>query len=96
VDEATNTIRAIDLLPRDLKKEDAIKHFGQDYILTRYDFDECLGNEEAAPLFESPKGAAVFIEYRQRGIAIAVNGQSNVNEIRYVSEPIGAESSKCK
>lgn len=96
VDEASYTVRAVDLLPTDLKQEEAIKYYGPDYIVTRYDFDSCLGNEEAAPLFESPKGNVVFVEYRQRGIAIAVNGQGNVNDIRYVSEPIGAESSKCK
>jgi len=89
-------VQAVDILPKDLKKEEAIKHFGLDYIVTRYDFDSCLGDEESAPLFESPSGAVVFIEYRQRGIAIAIDGQGNVNEVRYVSEPIGAESSKCK
>ena len=89
-------VQRVDIVPKDLKKEEAIKHFGPDYIVTRYDFDSCLGNEESAPLFESPSGAVVFVEYRQRGIAIAVNGQGNVNEISYVSEPIGAESSKCK
>lgn len=89
-------VQAVDILPKDLKKEEAIKHFGAGYIVTRYDFDSCLGDEESAPLFESPSGAVVFIEYRQRGIAIAVDGQGNVNEVRYVSRPIGAESSKCK
>ena len=89
-------VQAVDIVPLDLKQEEAIKHFGPGYIVTRYDFDSCLGDEESAPLFESPKGAVVFIEYRQRGIAIAVNGQGNVNEVRYVSEPIGAKSSKCK
>lgn len=89
-------VKRVDIVPKDLKKEDAIKHFGPSYIVTRYDFDSCLGDEESAPLFESPSGAVVFVEYRQRGIAIAVNGQGNVDDIRYVSEPIGAESSKCK
>lgn len=96
VDKATNTVRAVDMLPTDLKMEEAIKHFGPDYIVTRYDFDSCLGDEESAPLFESSNGSVVFIEYRQRGIAISVDGTGNVNEVRYVSEPIGAESSKCK
>jgi hypothetical protein len=89
-------IRAIDILPKDLNAEDAIKHFGPDYLLTRYDFDSCLGDEESAPLFESPSGSVVYIEYRQRGIAISVNGVGKVNEIQYINEPIGAESSKCK
>ena len=96
VDKTKNIVRAVDVLPEDLSKEEAIKDFGQDYVVTRYDFDSCLGDEEAAPLFESPSGAVVFIEYRQRGIAIAVNGNDKVNEIRYVREPIGSTTSKCK
>lgn len=91
-----NIVQRVDIVPNHLKKEEAIKHFGPGYIVTRYDFDSCLGDEESAPLFESPSGAVVFVEYRQRGIAIAINGQGNVNDISYVSEPIGAESSKCK
>ncbi|HET9712153.1 MAG TPA: hypothetical protein VFP64_09745 [Pyrinomonadaceae bacterium] len=89
-------MKRVDIGPKDLTKEEAIKHFGPNYIVTRYDFDSCLGDEESAPVFESPSGTVVFVEYRQRGIAIAVNGQGNVDDIRYVSEPIGAESSKCK
>lgn len=89
-------VQAIDVLPENLKAEEAIKHFGPGYIITRYDFDSCLGDEESAPLFESPSGTLIFIEYRQRGIAIAVDAQGKVNEVRYISEPIGAESSKCK
>lgn len=97
VDKTKNIVRAVDIQPKDdLSREGAIKHFGQDYLITRYDFDSCLGDEESAPLFESPSGAVIFIEYRQRGIAISVNGYDKVNDISYVSEPIGAETSKCK
>jgi hypothetical protein len=96
VNKSSNTIQAVDIQPQDLSKEEAIKHFGPDYVITRYDFDSCLGDEESAPLFESPSGSVIFIEYRQRGIAIAVDSNGKVNEITYVSEPIGAESSKCE
>lgn len=96
VDKTKNIVRAVDIQPKDLSKEEAIKGFGQDYVITRYDFDSCLGDEESAPLFESPSGAVIFIEYRQRGIAISVNGYDKVNDIRYVGEPIGAATSKCK
>ena len=89
-------IRRVDLLPTQLTKEDAIKHFGPDYMETRYDFDLCLGNEEAAPLFESLTGAVINIEYRKRGIALAVNAYGNIDTISFVSGPVGAESSKCK
>ena len=96
VDRRNDTIQAIDIHPKDLKQEQAITHFGSEYVLTRYDFDSCLGDEESAPLFESPTGAVLFIEYRQYGIAIAVNSQGKVNEISYVSEPVGAAASRCK
>jgi hypothetical protein len=94
--DKTRTVRRLDLLPKLLTKEDAIKHFGPDYVITRYDFDDCLGDEEAAPIFESPTGNVITIEYRQRGIAFAVNAYGNIDTISYVSEPIGAETSKCK
>lgn len=96
VNKTRNTIQAVDIHPQDLSKEEAIKHFGPDYVITRYDFDLCLGDEESAPLFESPRGSVLFIEYRQRGIAISVDSHDKVNDISYVSEPIGAASSKCK
>ena len=94
--DKTRTIREVNLLPKELSKEDAIKHFGPDYVITRYDFDLCLGDEEAAPLFESPDGNVIKIEYRQRGIAFGVNAYGNIDEISYVSRPIGAVTSKCK
>ena len=94
--DQSRIIRRVDLLPTQLTKEDAIKHFGPDYIETRYDFDSCLGNEEAAPLFESPTGAVINIEYRQRGVAFALNAYGNIDTISFVSGPVGAESSKCK
>ena len=94
--DKTRTIREVHMLPKDLRKEEAIKHFGPDYVVTRYDFDSCLGDEESAPLFESPTGNVLNIEYRQRGIALAVNAYGNIDEISYVSGPIGAASSKCK
>lgn len=90
------TIQAIDMQPTDLTKEAAIKHFGADHVITRYDFDSCLGDEESAPLFESPHGSVLFIEYRNRGIAISVDGNGKVNDVSYVSGPIGAETSKCR
>jgi hypothetical protein len=96
VDKTKNTVRAVDIQPKDLSKEEAIKHFGQDYVITRYDFDSCLGDEESAPLFESPSGAVISIEYRQRGIAIAVDSNGKVDDISYISEPLGAATSKCK
>ena len=96
VDKGSGIIQRIDLYPEDLSVEQAIKYFGDDYVKTRYDFDECLSDGESAPMYESPNGEFVSIEYRGRGIAIAVNSDAKVNHINYVSKPIGALSSRCK
>jgi hypothetical protein len=95
VHKATHMIEFVELVPEALKKEDVIKYFGADYIITRYDFDSCLGDEESAPIFESPRGSIISIEYRQRGIAISVNERGDVNAISYVSKPLGPAESKC-
>lgn len=97
VEELTNIVLAVYLDPhRELTKEDAVKHFGSDYILTRYDFDECLGNEESAPLYESASGSVQELEYRHRGIAMSLNYQGKIDTILYVSKPLGSPTSKCK
>jgi hypothetical protein len=96
VDERTNIVLAIDLQPHNLSKVDAVKHFGPDYIVTRYAFDDCLGDEESAPLYESASGPILEFEYRQRGIAVSINEDGKVNTISYVSKPLGSPKSKCK
>lgn len=96
VDELTNIVLGIRLRPDDLTKEAAIKHFGSDFILTRYAFDDCLGNEESAPLYESATGPILELEYRHRGIALSLRRNGKVDNIHYVSKPLGAPTSQCK
>jgi hypothetical protein len=96
IDERTDIVLRIDLNPHNLTKEDAVKHFGSDFIVTRYAFDDCLGNEESAPLFESASGPVLEVEYRQRGIALSLTEDGKVDTISYVSKPIGSLKSRCK
>lgn len=96
VHERTNIILAIYLRPKELKREEAVKYFGPDFIVTRYAFDDCLGDEESAPLYESESGPILEVEYRHRGIAIAVDYEGRVNTISYVSKPLGTKKSQCK
>lgn len=98
VDKRTGLILGIDFYPENLSKEVAIRRFGTDYVITRYDFDSCLSKDagESAPLYESPTGAVEVVEYRQRGIAIGINYQGKVDQIQYVNKPIGSPSSRCK
>lgn len=93
----TGVIVSIYLYPAKLSKNEAIKHFGNDYVETRYDYDNCLGDEESAPMYESPNGQVRFIEYRSRGIALLIDDDlSKVRDISYLSGPMGAPASKCK
>jgi hypothetical protein len=98
VDKHSGLILGIDLYPENLSREAAIKQLGDDYVVTRYDFDSCLSKNdgESAPLYESPNGQIEVLEYRQRGIAVGVNYQGKVDQIQYVSKPIGSTSSRCK
>lgn len=95
VDQKSNVISGIDLYPENLTKDDAINYFGGNYILTRYDFEKCLGNDESGPMFESKSGAVIYIEYRERGIAVNINESGKVNHISYLKEALGTASSRC-
>ena len=66
VDKRSGIIQRIDLYPEAISEEQAIKYFGNDYIVTRYAHDDCLGNGESAPVYESPDGPILDIEYRER------------------------------
>ncbi|MDQ3817287.1 MAG: hypothetical protein M3362_06310 [Acidobacteriota bacterium] len=96
VDKRSGIITRIDFFPKKLTKEQAIAHFGQDYVITRYDFEPCSDDEESEPIYESPNGPLVSLEYRQRGIAIAIGHGDLVTKISYVSGPIGTPQSRCR
>jgi hypothetical protein len=65
-------------------------------MITRYDFDACPGDEDDERLYESPTGPLVSLEYRVRGIAIAIGHNNLVTKISYVSGPIGLLKPRCK
>lgn len=88
-------LERIDFFPARLSKEQAIAHFGADYVITRYAFDSCLGGEDAESLYESANGPLVSLEYRSRGIAISIGYKDLVTRISYVGGPIGSTKSKC-
>ncbi|SRR6266699_1444052 len=96
LDRRRDTITRIEFYPQKLSKEEAVAHFGRGYIITRYDFDRCGGDEESEPIYESPNGPLISVEYRSRGIAISVGYKDLVTKISYVSGPIGSPKSKCQ
>jgi hypothetical protein len=88
-------IERIDFYPAKLTKDQAIGHFGSDYIITRYAFDSCLGDEDSDHIYESQNGPLVSVEYRDRGIAISIGYKDLVTKISYVGGPIGSTKSEC-
>ena len=95
-DIRTGVITRIEFFPDKLAKEEAIAYFGRDYIVTRYAFDPCVGDEDSEPLYESPDGPLLSVEYRARGIAISVGYKDLVTKISYVDGPIGTTKARCK
>jgi len=97
---ATNTrtglITRIDFFPEKLTRDEAIAHFGPNYILTKYEFDPCGRDEDLESLYESPNGSLLSLEYRARGIALLIQSNDMVSTIRYVNTPIGSRKSRCK
>jgi hypothetical protein len=94
-DSTTGIVTRIDFYPQKLSKEQAIKHFGPRYVITRYAFDPCPGHEDEESIYESPNGPLMGVEYRARGIAIAVGYKEMVTKISYVSGPIGSAKPRC-
>jgi hypothetical protein len=94
-DTRSGVITRINFYPDRLTKEQAIAHFGSGYIITRYAFDSCLDEEDSEPIYESPTGPLVSVEYRARGIAISVGYKDMVTRISYVSDAIGSAKSRC-
>jgi hypothetical protein len=94
-DTRSGVVLRINFYPDRLTKEQAIAHFGSDYLTTRYAFDSCLDEEDSEPIYESPTGPLVNVEYRARGIAVSVGYKDLVTRISYVSGPIGSAKSRC-
>jgi hypothetical protein len=94
-DTRTGVVTRINFYPERLTKEQAIAHFGKGYIVTRYAFDSCRDEEDSEPIYESPNGPLISVEYRARGIAISVGNNDMVTKISYVSGPIGSTRSRC-
>ena len=88
----TGKVASIVLSIDKLSLSKAIELFGKDYIESRYQFCIC-DLSEGTPIFESPDGDLRYIEYRNRGIAMGVNG-GQVMFIQFVDKPIGFKSAK--
>jgi len=89
----TRLVLNLILYPEKLKRDDAIKHFGDDYVLTRYEFCNGFDDEDDGPLYETPNGQLVHLEYRAKGISVVLQKNDEVHYISYGSRWI---DSKCK
>jgi hypothetical protein len=92
VETKTGKVAAISASPDELPLSKAIELFGKDYIEARYKECKCdLGYE--SPIFESPDGNFIYVEYRSRGIAMFVDGEQ-VTSVQFVDKSIGFTSAK--
>lgn len=92
VEIKTGKVISIDIWTTELSLSEAIELFGKDYIETRYKRCNCDPDYET-PLFESPDGDRLYIEYRSRGIAMRVDN-GLVKSIMFLDKPIWFQSAK--
>lgn len=79
-----------------LKATDIIRLFGDQYVIVRYAAEPCSNEDDSVDLYEDPKGVFMFYEYRQKGVAIAVDPVTRgANNIVFGSLPLGAMASRC-
>lgn len=88
-------VSRVDFFPSKLTRDQVIAHFGPGYVITRYATNPC-GDEDSESLYETPNGPLTNLEYRSRGIAIAIGYQDLVTKISYVSRPIGGSKPSCE
>jgi hypothetical protein len=94
IDTRNNRLVSISIAPDRMTKQEAIRLFGNDYLLMGYEFCKGLPPEaEVGPIYEDPKSSKIdYLEYRSKGIALHLDHQGIVDTIYYVAEPIGVSS----
>ena len=101
LEKATHLMAWIETSPESLSRDDVIKQFGSNYILTGYKPDDCFIDGQPQMLYETSAEAMYPIypqmEYRQLGIAVQVRLNQEVYRIFYISDkwPYGNTSSSC-
>ena len=88
-------VSRVDFFPSKLTRDQVIAHFGPSYVITRYATNPC-GDEDSESIYEAANGPLTYLEYRSRGIAIAMGYQGLVTKISYVSGPIGGSQPSCE
>ena len=81
-------------LKDEVTKDDIIHQFGSDFVLTRYEFDDCRAVGGSAPVYESKDGSLEQMEYRRLGISVPLNG-SRISQIAYTNIREPAPRSHC-
>lgn len=56
IDRRSRVILRVILHPKDLSVTEAIKRFGENYVVTRYEFCPGFEEEDSGPLYENPSG----------------------------------------
>lgn len=92
IEKGSGIVSAMVLTPLGVTRKDLIEKLGDDYVVTRYDFCPGFDEAEAAPVFQSPTGNAIYFEYPSRGIAVLVDERGEVYDIRYLKTTVGFKS----
>lgn len=95
VDPESMTVKIFVLNPESMTWREMLKTFGDDYVITRYEWDLCLTEGDGSPIYENPNGSLEYVEYRSMGISVKVLDDGRVQQIEYLEEPPGTQFSRC-
>lgn len=101
VEKATRVIAWIETSPEDLSRDDVIKQFGSNYILTGYIPDDCFIDGQPQMFYETSVEAIsptyVQMEYRHLGVTVQFTLDREVYRFIYISDKwaYGNSSSLC-
>jgi len=101
LEKATRMIAWIETSPENLSRDDVIKQFGNNYILTGYKPDDCFIDGQPQMLYETSVEAInptyAQMEYRRIGTVVQFRLNQEVYRIIYIGDkwPYGNTSSSC-
>ena len=75
--------------------KDIVRMFGSDYVIGRYEADNCFDDSGAAPIYESATGSIKYMEYRKRGLVISFY-RDEVDGIMFVERLSVPARSRCQ
>ena len=84
------------LVPSKMTLDDLVAIYGNQYVVTKYKFIECLGDAGSSMVIEDREGSVTYYEYRSLGMIVSVSdADGSIRFIEFVSGPLDTGKARC-